>query len=229
MSTLNGGPGNIVTSGLVLYLDAANYKSYTGTGTSWNDLYSTNNVTLTNGPTFNSSNLGSIVLDGSNDYADFFAPNLSSIATVELWAKIGAAFSNKMFFGWNIYDIYCLNGAIGFNTGAGDCYGITSTTATNLGVANNWKHYIFEMRSDVSYTSNKIYINSISYSLSQIAGSENTGNRNFNSGNGRVAGWRTSTGYHMPMNCALFKVYNRALSANEILQNYNATKTRFGL
>jgi hypothetical protein len=229
MSTLNGGPGNIVTSGLVLYLDAANYKSYTGTGTSWNDLYSTNNVTLTNGPTFNSSNLGSIVLDGSNDYADFFAPNLSSIATVELWAKIGAAFSNKMFFGWNIYDIYCRDGCIGYNTGNGDCFGIDAGTVSSLGVTNNWKHYVFEMRTDVSYSSNKIYINSISQTVSQVFSTEAAGNRNFNSGNGRLAGWRYSTGYHMPMNCASFRVYNRVLTAQEVLQNYNATKTRFGL
>jgi hypothetical protein len=64
MSTVEGG-GNIITDGLVLLLDAANSKSYPGTGTTWTDLSrSGNNGTLINGPTFNSGNGGSIVFDG---------------------------------------------------------------------------------------------------------------------------------------------------------------------
>ena len=59
---------NIVTDGLVLYLDAANTKSYASGSTAWNDLVGINNGTLVNGPTFNSANGGSIVFDGSNDY-----------------------------------------------------------------------------------------------------------------------------------------------------------------
>ena len=59
----------IVTSGLVLCLDAANKLSYPSTGTSWYDLTSTGYVgTLTNGPTFNGSNGGTIVFDGVDDY-----------------------------------------------------------------------------------------------------------------------------------------------------------------
>ena len=59
----------IVTDGLVLCLDAANSKSYPGSGTSWNDLSRNNNTgTLTNGPTYTSSFGGSSVFDGTNDY-----------------------------------------------------------------------------------------------------------------------------------------------------------------
>jgi hypothetical protein len=92
---------------------------------------------------------------------------------------------------------------------------------------NNWKHYVFEMRSDVSYTNNKIYINGVSQTLSQIASSENAGNRNFNSGLGAIGTIRGAA-YYTPMNSALFNVYNRSLTAAEVLQNYNATKSRFG-
>ena len=61
---------SIVTSGLVLNLDAANMKSYPRSGTTWRDLSGLgNNGTLTNGPTFNSQNGGSIVFDGVDDYA----------------------------------------------------------------------------------------------------------------------------------------------------------------
>ena len=58
----------IVTDGLVFAVDAANKKSYPGSGTTWTDLAGSNDGTLTNGPTFDSGNGGSIVFDGSDDY-----------------------------------------------------------------------------------------------------------------------------------------------------------------
>ena len=68
----------ISTDGLVLCLDAANTKSYSGSGTVWSDLSrGGNNGTLTNGPTFNSGNGGSIVFDGVNDYVDCGVSNIS--------------------------------------------------------------------------------------------------------------------------------------------------------
>ena len=221
---------DIVENGLVLCLDAANKLSYRGTGTTWTDLSgNNNNVTLTNGPTFNSSNMGSIIFDGADDYANFYAPNLSSVAVIEIWAKISNAISFGMMFGWSSYDVFYNAGNFGYNTfNANDIYGIGSAAVTSLQLLNNWKHYVFEMRSDVSYTNNKIYINGVSQTLSQIVSSENAGNRNFNSGLGAIGTIRGAA-YYTPMNCVSFKIYNRSLSAAEVLQNYNATKSRFGL
>ena len=224
-------PG-IVTDGLVLHLDAGNYNSYPIAGTAWYDLMGIgNNVTLTNGPVYARDGGGSISFDGTNDYADFFAPNLGTTTTVEMWCKIGAGYSNKMFFGWLRYDVWCSGGNIGFNTAASDLRGISSATVTALGLVNNWKHYIFEMRSDVSYTNNKIYINTSSQTLTQLLGTENTNNRTFNSGNGRIAIWRNdlNTNFIMPMNLASFRVYNRALTQAEIEQNFSASRARFGI
>jgi hypothetical protein len=219
-----------VRDGLVLCLDAGNSKSYPGSGTTWTDLSGNgNNVTLVNGVGYSGSNGGSLSFDGVNDYTDFFAPNLGTTTTVEMWVNLGASYTNKMFFGWLRYDVFCGNGNLGYNTAAGDVYGISSSTVSSLGLVENWNHYIFEMRSDVSYTNNKIYINTISQTLSQQQGSENAGSRTFNSGNGRIAGWRNGTGYSIPMNCASFKVYNKALTASEIQQNFNATRSRFGI
>ena len=221
--------GGIVINGLVLALDASNRYSYPGTGTTWIDLSSYgNNGTLVNGPSFNSANGGNIRFDGVNDYANFYAPNLGTTTTVEMWCKV-LSFSNGMFFGWLTYDVWCSSGLMGFNTGGNDVYGISSTTVTNLGLLNNWKHYVFEMRSDVSYTNNKIYINAENQILSQQRNSEVPNVRNFNNGNGRIGLWVIDTNYCMSMNCAVFKVYNRALSSQEVLQNYNATKGRYGL
>jgi hypothetical protein len=219
----------VITDGLVLCLDAASRESYQGSGTVWRDLAGSNNVALTNGPTFSSANVGSIAFDGVNDYVDFFAPNLTETTTVEMWVNLGPSYSGKMFFGWYYYDVWCYNGNIGYNTASSDQFGISQSTVSNLGLVNNWKHYIFEMRSDVSYTNNKIYINTSLQTLSQQIGGEGAGNRNFNNGNGTISGWRLDFNYPISMNCALFKVYNRALTPTEIQQNYNATKGRFGL
>ncbi len=134
-----------------------------------------------------------------------------------------------MPFGFNLYDVWANGGRLGFNTAASDIYGLTSTQVTNLGLLNQWKHYIFEMRSDLSYSNNKIYINAQNQSLSQVAGTENTGNRTFNSGNGRISSWLINDNFFISMDLAQFRVYNRALSAQEVLQNYNASKKRYGL
>lgn len=179
---------------------------------------------------YTSSEGGSLVFNGTtNSYIDFSASVGSTTTSVEMWVKLGASYSGKMFFGWLRYDVWCGDGHLGFNTAASDVYGISSATVSSLGLVGNWKHYVFEMRSDVSYTNNKIYINGISQSLSQQRGSENSGNRNFNSGNGRISGWRYNTQYPIPMNCSVFRVYNRALSSTEIQQNYDALKGRYGL
>jgi hypothetical protein len=209
-----------ITNGLVLSLDSSFVTSYPRNGTTWYDNSNSgpNNITLTNGPTFNSS--GFLTFDGSDDYANFFAPNLGTTTTVEMLCKIGSGYGGKMFFGWLYYDVWCGGDNLGYNTAGGDVYGISSSSVSSLGLVGGWKHYVFEMRSDVPYTNNKIFINGVSQTLSQQLGGENTGARNFNSGNGRIAGWLADTNYPMPMDCVSFRVYNRALSQSEILQNY---------
>jgi hypothetical protein len=224
---------NFITNGLVLYLDASYRSSYPTTGTTWNNVsgVSGGTNTLVNGPVYSGTSGGTITFDGVDDYVNFNAPNLGTTVTVEMWCKIGSGYSGKMFFGWNLYDVWCGSGNIGFNTAGSDLYGISSSSVSSLGLVNNWKHYVFEMRSDVSYTNNKIYINGTSQTLSQQVGTENASARNFNNGNGRIGYWLSSGGgpFFMPMACAVFKVYNRALTQNEINQNFNATKSRFGI
>ena len=164
---------DVVRDGLVLWLDANDKTSYPGSGTVWRDIsLGGNNGTLINGPTFDSANGGSLSFDGSNDYADFFAPSLGTTTTVEMWVNLGASYTNKMFFGWLRYDVWCGSGNLGYNTANTDVYGISSATVSSLGLVNNWKHYVFEMRSDVSYTNNKIYVNGEEQSLSQVAATE---------------------------------------------------------
>jgi len=217
---------SIVTNGLVFALDAANSRCYSGSGITVNGLVGIG-TTLVNGVGFTSTNNGSFIFDGTNDTTQFTITNFSNIISVEIWMKM-KSFAISMPFGFNKYDVYVFSGAIGYNTASGnDMYGLTSTQVTNLGLLNQWKHYIFEMRSDVSYTNNKIYVNGEIQTLSQISGTESAANRNFNSGNGRISGWLNDTDYNQSMDLSQFKIYNKSLTAQEIKQNYNATKKRY--
>jgi hypothetical protein len=144
--------------------------------------------------------------------------------------KMKAFSAGHMPFGFYAYDVFAYQGALGFNTSIGDLYGLTSTQVTNLNLLNQWKHYIFEMRSDVVYTNNKIYVNGQIQTLSQVlGGGESISFRTFGNGSGKISGWLQNNNWHQPMDLGSFKIYNRALTQQEILQNYNATKSRFGL
>lgn len=206
-----------------------NLKVERGAFPSIPNLIINSNNGFVNDATYNSSNQGSLQLDGSNDYVDFTAPNLTTTATVEMWARIENIASNKMLMGWSYYDVYLSGGNLGFNTYNGDVYGISSATVNNLSLLNNWKHYVFEMRSDVPYTNNKMYINGDLQTLSQQSNSENSVNRTFNSGNGRISGSRVELTYLMPQRVGMFNVYNRSLTAAEVLQNFNALRGRYGI
>jgi hypothetical protein len=218
----------IVTDGLSLYTDAVNTRSYVGSGITVNGLVSGIGLTLVNGVGFGTTGTSYFILDGTNDNIPFNIPNVGTTLSIEMWARINS-FSNGMPFGFDRYDVWANGGRLGFNTAASDIYGLTSTQVTNLGLLSQWKHYVFEMRTDVSYSNNKIYINGQNQSLSQVAGTENASLRNFNSGNGRISSWLFSDVFFIAMDLAQFRVYKRALTSQEIVQNYNATKKRYGL
>ena len=218
---------SIVTDGLVFALDAANSRSYSGSGNTANSLTSSFLATLTNGVGFGTTGTNYFIFDGVDDNIPFTISNFDNILTIETWAKSRSFSSFGMIFGFSDYDVLIYLGALGFNTGNGDHYGLTSTQVINLGLLDQWKHYVFEMRSDIPYTNNKIYINGEIQSLSQILGSENASKRNFNNGNGKINGWLSANNYFTPIDISQFKIYNRALTNQEIRQNYNATKKRY--
>ena len=215
-------------SGLVLHLDAANPNSYSGSGTAWNDLSGNgSNVTLTS-TTYNSANGGSIVFNGTTSYADFTA-NVGStnVVTVEMWVKTNSLTNpTGMYFGFGLYDAWTSGGNIGYNTSAGDLYGVPSAQVDNLGIVGGWRHLVFVMNIG-SKTNNKIYVNGEAQIMSQVYGTFNSVNSNFNSGDGRISSWRNDFNWRMNMNVANFKVYNRELSSQEITNNFNANKSRF--
>ena len=141
-------------SSLVLHLDAGNPASYSGSGATWNDLSGNgSNVTLSN-TTYNSANGGSIVFNSSTSFADFTANvGSSNVVTVEMWVKtnsLAGPGSGGMYFGFNYYDVWTAGGNIGFNTSAGDQYGLPSSRVDYLGIVGAWRHLVFVMYTGLS-------------------------------------------------------------------------------
>jgi hypothetical protein len=223
-------PEPMISDGLVLRLDAANSKSYPGSGTTWNDLSGNgSHVTLTS-TSYSPAVGGSIVFNGTSSYANFNAAiGNTNTVTVDMWVKTNSlnAPTGSMYFGFGLYDVWTKGGNIGFNTSGGDLFGLTSTRVESLGIEGAWKHLVFVMNSG-SVINNKIYVNGVNQtSLSQVYSGFNSTNANFNSGAGRIAGWRNDFNWLMNLNVASFKIYNRELSQHEITNNFNNTKPLF--
>ena len=224
----------VITDGLVLYLDAANQYSYVSGSTSWNDISrGGNNGTLVNGPTYNSANGGSIVFDGVDDYVN--CGNSTSIndctnaCTINVWFKQTTSSSYKFLTGKGTSDsdenlslaVAFTNSKLYFDVGAGGPY-IDVTYSYSL---NTWYNICVTHNRTGGNSTLKVYINGIEIPSTTIAPSSSPIS---NSSNFTIGSARNNT-LNFPGNIATLQLYNRALSANEVLQNYNATKTRFGL
>jgi hypothetical protein len=223
----------IITDGLVLCLDAGNPKSYTGSGTTWTDLSrNSNNGTLTNGPTFNSDGKGSIVFDGTDDYVSVAQqPSLVNAGQFTLSAWMKRRLSNSK--------VICYQGATITNDVAfelwddGNAYFEIGNGSNSFGyVSNNsiqWQQLIMVFDGSQTGNSNRLkaYINgtlqTLTYSQT-IPSTTGLSNSVFSIGNSQGIGGNFSDG-----SIAQVSIYNRGLSAAEILQNYNATKGRFKL
>jgi hypothetical protein len=235
MAFANG--GRIVTDGLILSLDASDRNSYVSGSTTWTDLSGNgNNGTLTNGPTFSSTNGGTIVFDGTNDYVLVTNPTIIKNQNFSISAWINPVSQNSalvsmidfdhnatqgwvlqsedattnrnFYFAW--YDGSQFQPVSGY--GAGKGIQITTSVWQNivyskngtslLGYINGNQTYSFTAsNSNVSYGSNKDL---------------------------RIGDWN-SGGRPFKGNIPNVQIYNRALTAAEVLQNYNAFKSRFGL
>jgi hypothetical protein len=219
----------IITNGLVLYLDAANRNSYPGSGTTWTDLSgNNNNGTLTNGPTFNASNMGSIVFDGTNDYIYRSSLNNfnSSTYTILLWGKFVSVSSSGILFnlGRSSGDadteaqLYYNNSRLVYWDYAGSiAFNFIQSSGT---LSTNVYQYLGFTKNSTNGT---FYINGYSSGTGTAAFDANISTNDFTIG----ADIRDSINY-VNGNISQFLLYNRVLTASEVLQNYNATKSRFG-
>jgi hypothetical protein len=230
----------IVTDGLVLALDAGNVKSYPGSGTTWLDKSGRgNNGTLINGPTFSSANGGSIVFDGVNDIvllpSNYFSWPSTTTWTTSIWFKSSQITGGPLF---NQQDTTNPNSASGwvpviylrsdgkirvepFWTG-----NISNALVSNSAVNNNiwnlvtttYNNGTNKLYMNGTYESQRIGLNQVNYTSTYY----------YLIGAGYSAQRGLSTNYFSGQ-ISVFNFYNKSLTDTEILQNYNATKGRFGL
>lgn len=214
---------NIVTNGLVLNIDPANPNSYPGTGNTIYDLSGSGKTgVFINGPVYSSVNNGAIVLDGTNDYITFsntYASSfgISSDATVSIWAKINRknqytsfvgfynpASGNKSDFGMDVTSSNTIR--LWKNDSQADTYASI--------INDKWVNYV--ITSDNSTA--KLYRDCVlMYTLNASGGINN--NRMF------AIGYNWDVMINASVSQTL--IYNKTLTQQEILQNYNATKKRF--
>jgi hypothetical protein len=228
--SVSGGP-NLSEEGLVLYLDAANNKSYSGSGTTWNDVSgNTNSGSLTNGPTFNGANGGSIVFDGSDDGVQLPGTNFSlNTMTISAWnyssnyAQNGFMFEKTTNGSVNTQYSLFYNGD---NTIYYRTYGLSTldlvVNTSTAGVVNNqWNNVVATFDGTIK----RIYVNGVLAATSANL----TGTVTQNTTGGAFIGIHGSGGYPFNGRISSTSMYNRALTAPEVLQNFNATRSRFGV
>ena len=214
---------SIVTSGLQLYLDAANSKSYPGSGTNWADLSGNNlNATLQNSPTYNSSNNGSIVFNGTNQFASI--PN-NSLLNASLSMTLSAWIYITSFRGY----MSILGKGDG---GSGYDFRIDSSSSLNL-----VKYTIVDQNVTIPTLSSATWYNisavqgatSVTYYINGVSTGSFSNSSSYvtNSSEFRVARNRDTIYSSIRVSNVLF--YNRNLSQSEISQNFNATRGRYGI
>lgn len=221
--TLGHSP-DIVRDGLILYLDSSNVKSYSGTGTNWNDLSGNNlNALLTNGPIFSVDNNGVFNFDGTNDSA--YVPSSSLFAfgtgdfTLEVWIKPQSFSGYLHLLALPNQNIFALKA----NTGTGEIYYYDpsystygSTSGWNL-VLNAWHQVVFKRQSSTGYA----FLNAIP------KGSKSGFTTNFTSQQLNIHnGWASE---FVPCQISNIKIYNRSLFEDEITKNFNAMRSRYNL
>lgn len=218
---------NIITDGLVLYLDAANTKSYPGSGTTWNDLSSNGNTgTLTNGPTFDSGNNGSIVFDGVNDYALINTSVGSGNFTFNIWLRRQSTSTAPLFLFGKYADsvergcmFFILNNILSFRIAAAASFDITINMTSPV-TGSSWTNIV----ASANRTSNVLL-----YRDGLLDKQVNISTQQGNIPTLNFIGSLNGGSWFLNANLGIVQVYNRALTAEEILQNYNATKSRFNL
>ena len=227
----------IVTDGLIFNMDAGFTPSYPTTGTSWYDLSSNATTgTLTNGPTYSPADGGSIVFDGVDDYVALGTqPSWNSpTGTMAVWVKIaglGAPGDFNSIFS-NLTNTYTLHQLFASDYNSGNqtvvvSYGLahenpnTDVYANSIEAVNNWLYVVGTRYYDGTNTAGKLYVNGDLKSTVTLSGSIEQVNNNFALCFGDS---RSIIG-----NIAVAQIYSEELSADQVTQNYNATKSRFGL
>ena len=213
-----------IRNGLLICVDPANPSSYSGSGLTATGLVSGIGATLVNGIGFSSSNNGTFILDGSNDYinSDAISFDLTGDLSAEVWFNISVSASDwvrvigkgdgggRTFgFWYNSPSAVFLYQRYGPSGNVGTSYGLSLQT-------NTWYHVIVTS----SGSTHKLYINGTDVQTQTGAGPFHSSSSTLKVGYGEVHTYHNGR-------IGLYRIYNRPLTAQEVLQNYNATKKRY--
>ena len=214
---VKAGP-RIVQNGLILDVDVAVSRSYSGSGLTANGLIGGIGGTLVNGVGFGTTNNGFFIFDGSNDYINFGNSSTlqQSSGTLSAWAKASSP-------GGGYRGIIAKQGSYGlFYTDSvlvAYDWAADAPRSTGINIADNtWKNVVLTYQSGVS-NGTFIYINGISVLTTTITV--------LNQINNLFGGAEANASQFAVCQISSFNMYSRALTAQEVLQNYNATKGRY--
>ena len=233
--SFNYSPKIVNDSSLLFYLDAVNTKSYVSGSTTWTDISKGGNTgTLVNGPSFSSANGGSIVFDGTDDYCNvpISAVPTGNQATVSFWTKFNVTQVSSIFSAYNSAGQRQINihltwsDSIAYwDCGAtGGTYDRINSSTLTTAQKTGWHNWVFTK--DATAGTMVIYLDGIS--LASGTGKTNTiGTISTTSKRCAIASFDDTMYYSGNISSML--LYNRALSATEITQNFNTHKSRFGL
>ena len=214
---ISAGPSG-VSDGLVFQLDAANLRCYTGTGLTANGLVSGIGATLVNGTGFGTTNNGYFIFDGYNDYINFGNSSTlqQSSGTLSAWAKASSPGGGYrgIIAKQGVYGLFYTDSVLVAYDWAAD-----APRSTGINIADNaWKNVVLTYQSGVS-NGTRIYINGVSVLTTTITIQSQGANL--------FGGAEANASQFAACQISSFNMYSRALTAQEVLQNYNATKGRY--
>lgn len=223
----NFSPNVVIDSSLQFYIDAGQVSSYSGTGTTWYDISGNSRNLTMSGLTYNSADGGYIQFDGSHtaDSGSTYTINLSNGFTVESVAKFsGSNYEGLFAFNAPMSSDYINVQAQGGTNIRWEIESGQSLTSTNTLSTNTWYHFtcVYEGDSNNTLGTARIYINGVENNTANLSSSRVGQNQTSNFVLGLWDNYLTG-------NIALSRMYNRVLTPTEVLQNFDATKSRYGL
>jgi hypothetical protein len=226
-----------VNTGLLLNLDAANQRSYNGSGTAWNDLSGNGNTaTLTGSPTYSTANKGMFTFDGSTMYARISKSltqlSIGNTYSFETFAKRSATCNGQIICGWQGF-----NGGVLIQSSnrifASDWYstGVNTwaTAQVDSGITtliDTWYHSVATFNA-LGFI--RIYVNGVLRASTDVSGfTTSSGNLWYRTSAPVIAG-DNFAGYRFPGSVSFGRFYNIELSAIQVQQNFEATRTRYNV
>ena len=220
---------NIVTDGLIFRVDAGDSSSYSGTGTTWTDVVNGNNGTILNGTAYNSAEGGYFDFDGVDDKVDFGQPAIleSFPMSIDVWfysANAGDGIITKgitrQLPSLRDWDLFGNGSNLIFAVSTGSAYNIIlSDTYPSL---NAWHHLSVSWDGTTATNGAKMYLDGALFAQGTSSSTVFATAHNIFAGGNR-------TGYYLDGRISMIKMYDKVLSAAEALQNFDASKARYGL